>query len=858
MQCSLSGFIDLDVFAGWEPGPREILIGVGRALLGLLCAAILAGCFSGPDPAKYPYRLRQTGQTGTVRFADLDQDGRPEEINTKEWGRKNGDPMRRSAVTLKVHGGRTIEQVNYAGDLVASIHVLDIGRDGRQEVIVPFVRNDSLFLSVVSATGTKRQQFFVTAGSPRREPEGTLPWDPEVRAVYQTDATGDGETELVTVMMTRLARTPRGFWVHDLETGERLASWTSGAMIDAFALRDGVGEGQLDLLCASSASNNGARGGGLDDQHAYLFRVALGSSPTLEWKRELGGLWARARLHHGDLDGDGNEEWVAVRLYHDGRPAPDQLEVFDPETGESMRNVQFNPGAKGVRVANLSGKRADEVVVLRGDHRVELRGPDLTTKRSRQFESDLGGISVVSTLGQDGTDRVVVRGTEESWILGPGLETEAYLPASLSDWRLMPSSQSFLSEAPNVIAEAEGDTRVYAYVENSIYLLHRYGPWALWLFVLAGVGGLVWLGWGHYRRYRALREERSRLLEKSRSARLLVGPDASVEQANDQACSLLGISDPSPDDSFLREQMPTLREFLEDTVSNGKAPREEHLRLGPGGQPTRVRAEPLTRNSDDPRNEERRWLVDLGADEDADPEPWRLMAQRVAHDLKNPLTSILLTVRRLRNEHQDRAPEIADELAPYTERVEDRIRHLRRMTLNFMKLVGDEGPSLAKGNLAKLVRSVAEELRKDLASDIRLTVEIEDEPPSSYFDRDQIESVLENLVSNATDALSEGGEITLSLWVERDLQPGSDTEPGDYAVIEVVDTGEGMDSETAAQAFEPGFGTNEEGAGLGLSIVKKIADDHGGTVELETDQGLGTAVTVYLPVSTTPRPEGAP
>lgn len=90
--------------------------------------------------------------------------------------------------------------------------------------------------------------------------------------------------------------------------------------------------------------------------------------------------------------------------------------------------------------------------------------------------------------------------------------------------------------------------------------------------------------------------------------------------------------------------------------------------------------------------------------------------------------------------------------------------------------------------------------------------------------------------------------MTLAAYLERGLQWDPEEEPADYAVLEVRDTGEGMDAETRERVFEPGFTTGEEGTGLGLAIVQKVITEHGGRVEVESEPGVGTVFSLYLPV----------
>jgi signal transduction histidine kinase len=112
--------------------------------------------------------------------------------------------------------------------------------------------------------------------------------------------------------------------------------------------------------------------------------------------------------------------------------------------------------------------------------------------------------------------------------------------------------------------------------------------------------------------------------------------------------------------------------------------------------------------------------------------------------------------------------------------------------------------------------------------------------PKVYCDRVKIIDVARNLVENALQAMPEGGRLTLAamLLFETDIP---------MIRFEVVDTGEGMDEETRAQAFEPFFTTRGKGTGLGLAIVKRIIGQHGGSIGIDPAQSRGTKIWFTLP-----------
>ena len=266
-----------------------------RLAIGLLLAVAVGGCAfpDATDPNTYPYRLQEDQQVQPFIPVDLEGDGRDERIIRWRRDEHTGSP---NAVVLATLDRRTIQQINYAGTVVGRIQALDLDSDGTLEVLVPLVRNDSLYLSIVSATGRKQGQLLITSGEPREEPEGTLPWDPRVRYATMVDATGDGRAELVVAAVTRYACLPRGVWVFSWPERRLLGKKVVGALITGEQHISNFDEDPpLELFFTSSASDNGAVAGGLDDQHAHIGAFELRGTPQLEWTRTLGDIWSSAR-----------------------------------------------------------------------------------------------------------------------------------------------------------------------------------------------------------------------------------------------------------------------------------------------------------------------------------------------------------------------------------------------------------------------------------------------------------------------------------------------------------------------------------------------------------------------------------
>lgn len=338
----------------------------------LLMGGILSACSSEaahPAPDELPTRLTLYEQGESFIPVDLDGDGRDERVKLRKLG--NDLTPGRRALHIRSHENRTIEQVNYSWPIQPP-EFLDTNDDGVLELLVPFVRHDSLFLSIVNARGKKQGQLYITRGEPRVEPEGTLPWDPDVRAVYRRDVNGDGSDELITVVVTQYARLPRGVWVHEWPSGRLLGKKVVGGMIRPRAFEDVDGDGRSELLFVANSSNNGAVAGGMDDRHTYLGAMEVDASPRVEWVREMGGLWTSTDLFVDDFDGDGEREYLTSRVTEHSRPRPAWLHVIDPATGKVQRQFQLGEPLRDIEVVDLRGDGAKEILTLDEGGRNEL------------------------------------------------------------------------------------------------------------------------------------------------------------------------------------------------------------------------------------------------------------------------------------------------------------------------------------------------------------------------------------------------------------------------------------------------------------------------------------------------------
>ena len=219
------------------------------------------------------------------------------------------------------------------------------------------------------------------------------------------------------------------------------------------------------------------------------------------------------------------------------------------------------------------------------------------------------------------------------------------------------------------------------------------------------------------------------------------------------------------------------------------------------------------------------------------------LAGGVAHDFNNLLTAI----RGYSALVQETLPEDDPRWAEMEEviRASDRAADLTRQLLAFSRRQAQERRVV---DLNAVVRGLEGMLPRLIGENITFRTELDSRPLFIRADAGQIENLLVNLVVNARDAMAQGGVLTLVTQNVLLTVPGG-TRVREYARLEVIDTGIGMDDEVRARAFEPFFTTKPagKGTGLGLSTCYGIVQQNDGQIALESTPGQGTCVRVDLP-----------
>lgn len=220
---------------------------------------------------------------------------------------------------------------------------------------------------------------------------------------------------------------------------------------------------------------------------------------------------------------------------------------------------------------------------------------------------------------------------------------------------------------------------------------------------------------------------------------------------------------------------------------------------------------------------------------------WRELARRLAHELKNPLFPLQLTVENLVRA-REQSPDQFDEVFREGSRtLLAEISNLKTIVGRFSEFSKMPQPHLQSVQVNEVVRGVAQLFQAQLAAPgrpaITLKIELDENLAPISADAELLHRALSNLVLNAMDAMSGGGTLTLKT-----------KDAHEKVLIEVSDTGSGLTPEECERIFTPYYTSKQHGTGLGLAIVQSVIADHQGRISVRSEPGRGTTFIIELPI----------
>ncbi len=217
---------------------------------------------------------------------------------------------------------------------------------------------------------------------------------------------------------------------------------------------------------------------------------------------------------------------------------------------------------------------------------------------------------------------------------------------------------------------------------------------------------------------------------------------------------------------------------------------------------------------------------------------WREMARQIAHEIKNPLTPMKLSVQHLRKAWKDGAPDLDIYIDRMTNMLVDQIETLANIANEFSKFAQMPGAHFEVIDLTQKILRITHLFEDTCKIHLVKPAKVQHEL-SIFADPEQVIQVFNNLIRNAIQAAREGVEPVVEIVIE---------ERGETVVVKISDNGSGIPDDLQSRLFEPNFTTKTSGMGLGLAITKKIMEGSNGTIWFETQKNTGTNFYLEWPL----------
>jgi len=214
---------------------------------------------------------------------------------------------------------------------------------------------------------------------------------------------------------------------------------------------------------------------------------------------------------------------------------------------------------------------------------------------------------------------------------------------------------------------------------------------------------------------------------------------------------------------------------------------------------------------------------------------WKEMAKQVAHEIKNPLTPMKLSLQHLRQTYKDKVSNFGQVFDEVSKTIIEQIETLSHIASEFSRFARmpkrELHPCDVNAVLSESIQLFGQEGR------VRFKLDMQDGLPEIMADREELRRAFINVIRNGIQAMDESGKMDIKT-----------KKRSNDLVVTIRDFGVGMSEDTKRKLFQPNFSTKTEGMGLGLAIVKRTVDDLGGSISIDSISGQGTTVTIVLPI----------
>ncbi len=805
-------------------------------------------------PLTFSLDNKIVNDNGKTFYNDLDGDGFSEELLLVahiEFNRFN------YGLNVRAKNGLTLDQFNIKGKTKTSfIHFEDCNKDGYKEAFIFSQKDDSLYLSLIDILASNyilENQFIIS------KPDSATKdyWDIFVTSVGLLNVDDDVEEELIFFITTGYSLYPRNVYSYDLEEKKILNTFVTSANLQTAYLGDVSGNGTNEIIIRSCASGNMEEPIGYHDHTNWLFVLDSNLTPIFT-PQKFG------EYKHGGLEIAGNNPLfnngilvANLIIYEDSTFV--QFMLIDKEGKIQSSNKFKEYLLNGLFIVN-NGKSSN-ALWLSSNGNINLLDKNLkliTSKKIADASSSFGLLKLIKYNSNNDTG-VLIKNKDRIILL----DLEFNVLASTQFEDIIQNDVNAITLKLNG-KESDPQLSLYTTKASSLYSLKKNEiyTYVLLVAIISSIVIFLFLLTTHYivQYFLIYLKYFNHSLYKSSDGILLLNKNGQINFYNKKLPT--GFSADYKSGMFYEDffiKVLQISKSISKSFNNGDAVVQEIILntsdISFKGElkitPFKFFNKPFVYLI-----EIKDYTEKISSDR---LKTWSSTIQRIAHEIKTPLSGINLGLDTLQNRLSKETNIYSKDITS----IQNEVDRIKNLTKNFLLFSNLENPNFVKIRLSNLLNDSLSVFQSYLSSGIELTITSSDY--TILGDVGQLKQLFHIIIENAIDACGGKGEIDIrsknqvkrrKLKTEKQQMKDNSAsfrfagtgKKTNFIQIIISDNGKGISRKDLSKIFEPYFTTKKDGTGIGLAIAKKIVEDHKGKIEIESNLGVGTEVHIYLPV----------
>jgi hypothetical protein len=743
-----------------------------------------------------------------LKFVDSDNDNIDEIVETVN-----------NIVYIRNLRGNIIRQLNFKCG-VYFLAFTDIDFDNISEYVFSSNSNDTVkIISYTSSEGYSEIPIYVGKDMRKTGLEG---YDGFISNITTYDINNDSYNDIVCFENTGFDLYPRGLIAYDLKNMKPLwefntASVFQEALSSLFFVLDVNNDSIDEIIWSTNSTCNGAKADSFDDFSSRLFAVNI--KGDLQYTLKIGGHSTYSKTWVGDLESDGENDIVCVEERGlDEDKDPNSIYIIDAKNGRIKKYITCGEKFRGLEVADLERDGTQKIITGNTDGKLRVFDANLQLLQEKQFSSPLE-VTDIGDIDNDGnveifgfTDNGTVYLLDKKLqILGSyQLEAGFLLTTKFVNDNKAKKAMIFYTDNKSCYYKILEFKRInYTSKQPPLIILSILGFTIL---------GLITVLMNYFRKVTLMKTvfEETPILYSCLTSK---GKIYFSKNQKSRRLSLKFLIENANIALNSKEERTFSLQLFEENYELRIIPYKKYFIL--------LFTSPNTGNSED--------IL-----------AWSGITQRLSHEIKNPLATVVLTLQRVKTLlSSDRNENTDTTIESHLDSTLEELERIRNTTNKFISVLSLSENIFEPVDLNIFIKRVLNSMQS-VPEIIRFKFVFEENMPPVECDEKQIGSLFLTIIENSVEAITDSGTITIrTRLIERLNHLNSLSK---FVEVQFEDTGCGIEKNILENIFKPYNSNKDNGSGIGLYLAKRIIDKHQGYINITSKINVGTIATILIPI----------